>query len=246
MSFPKVSIIVTSYCPESKPYLDLCIKSIGNLCYPNYETIIVGRGDYLPHYLDCQTIAPPQDEFWNSVGLNYGVANAHFSSEYYFLINDDTILTRGCLLPLIEALENSRIGQVMPVSNDMQGRYWIPELDLKAQGGFNLEMASKSIGGLMSFNSGHSRGMIFCETLCLYAQLISKKVWNEVGPFDETLTGQDDIDYSLRVAQKGYINAIELSSLVWHFGGVSAALTLTDEKRKTAMETFNKKWGINS
>jgi GT2 family glycosyltransferase len=76
----------------------------------------------------------------------------------------------------------------------------------------------------------------------LYAQLISKRVWREVGEFDENLRGQDDIDYSIRMRQAGYINAIELSSVVWHHGGVSANLTLDDNKRAEAKRIFNEKW----
>ena len=158
--------------------------------------------------------------------------------EYFFLINDDVILTRDCLQPLVATLQEKAIGQFMPIGNDMQGRYFFPEFALK----LNLASAEASERNLMNAENHRQPGLIIADTLCLYAQLISRRVWDDVGPFDENLTGQDDIDYSLRVRQKGYINAIELSSLVWHFGGVSAALTLTDEKRKIAMETFNKKW----
>ncbi len=239
MSLPKVSIIVTSYCPESEAYLNLCIRSIKNLSYPNFETILVTRPGYFPTFDGVKTTYPDKKEFWNSVGLNWGVSQASPDSEYYFLINDDVILTRDCLQPLVATLQERAIGQVMPVGNDMQGRYFFPELSTR----LTIEVASQHIDALIHAETKRQPGLIIAETLCLYAQLISKRVWNDVGPFDETLTGQDDIDYSLRVRQKGYINAIEMSSLVWHFGGVSAAVTLTEEKRKISMETFNKKWG---
>ncbi len=238
---PKVSIIVTSYCPESEPYLNLCIKSIKNLSYDNFETILVTRPGYFPLFDGVKTTYPSKLEFWNSTGLNWGVNQASKDSEYYFLINDDVILTKDCLQPLVATLQEKAIGQVMPIGNDMQGRYFFPELSLK----LNLEFAENNEKTLMGAQSTRPMGIIVADTLCLYAQLISKRVWDEVGPFDENLTGQDDIDYSLRVRQKGYINAIELSSLVWHFGGVSAAVTLTDEKRRIAMETFKKKWEIS-
>lgn len=236
---PRVSIICTSYCPESKPYLNLCIESIRGLTYDNFETIIVGRPDHWPQYEGTRTISPPYQDFWNSTGLNYGVKYSDPESEYYFLINDDVILTKNCIQGLLSALQDSKVGQVMPIGNDMQGRYDFPMLPP----GIKLKDIPKDqLNQIMVLDSPYPKGIIFADTLCLYAQMISKKVWNEVGPFDETLTGQDDIDYSLRVRQKGYINAIELSSLVWHFGGVSADITLTPEKRRIAQETFNKKW----
>ena len=238
---PRVSIIITSYCPESRSYLDLCMQSISKLTYDNFETIIVGRPDYKPQYENAKTIAPLQNEFWNSTGLNYGAAAA--GGEYMFLINDDVILTRNCIQPLVAVLQNDWVGQVMPIGNDMQGRYAFPMLP----NNMSLKDVPKDqLPQLIDLDSPYPTGIIFADTLCMYATMISKKVWGEVGGFDETLTGQDDIDYSMRIRQKGYINAIELSSLVWHFGGVSAEITLNDEKRKIAMDTFNKKWGIDA
>ena len=237
---PRVSIVITSYCPESTFYLNRCMESVSKLTYDNFETIIVGRPDYKPQYDNAKTVSPLINEFWNSTGLNYGASCA--AGEYLFLINDDVILTRNCIQPLIAALQNSLIGQVMPIGNDMQGRYLFPMLPNNMR---LKEVPREHLNQLMDLDSPYPTGLIFADTLCLYAQMISKKVWSEVGPFDEALTGQDDIDYSLRVRQKGYMNAIELSSLVWHFGGVSADITLTPEKRKIAQETFNKKWGIN-
>lgn len=236
---PKVSIIVTSYCPESRGYLDLCIDSVRGLTYDNFETILVTRPGYEPFYENVLTVYPKKENFWNSTGLNYGVECSDPEAEYYFLINDDVILTKNCIQGLLSALQDPRIGQVMPIGNDMQGRYDFPMLP---PGVTLKDIPKNQLTQIMGLDSPYPKGIIFADTLCLYAQMISKKVWNEVGPFDETLTGQDDIDYSLRVRQKGYINGIELSSLVWHFGGVSAAVTLTEEKRKIAMDTFQKKW----
>jgi GT2 family glycosyltransferase len=227
----KVSIIITAYCPESKPYLDQCVQSARALSYKNREIIIVGREDYKPQYEGCLTVTPPQKAFWNSTGLNFGVLNAASDSEYYFLINDDVVLTRNCLQPLVDALKmHPQIGQVMPIGNDMQMRYWSPYLAVGASA-FNPATLSP-----------YPRGLVFADTLCMYATLIGKRVWQQVGPFDETLKGQDDIDYSLRIRQAGLLNAIELSSLVWHHGGVSAQHTLDLAKREEARAIFNRKW----
>jgi len=227
---PKVSVIITSYCPESKKYLDQCVLSALNLSYLNKEIIIVGRPDYMPMYERCRTVSPSRQEFWNSTGLNHGVMEASSDSEYYFLLNDDVVLTKGCLEPLVNTLASfPKVGQVMPISNDIQGRYWLPSL-----------MGRQAFD--MNVDSPYPSGIMLVDTLCLYTQLISKRVWQAVGEFDESLKGQDDIDYSLRVKQAGYLNAIELASVVWHHGGVSAAHTLNPEKREQAKEIFNKKW----
>lgn len=216
---PKVSIIITSYCPESRKYLDECVKSVKGLLYDNYEIIIVGRPDYLPEYPDCKTISPPQMQFWNSTGLNEGAK--HAAGDFLFFLNDDLVLSRTSLSNLVSSLlDNPDVGLLMPMGNDQQGRY------------------------RLSNDCSYPRGLMFCETLCLYAVLMRKSVFEQVGGFDTSLLGLDDIDYSLRVRQHGLKNAIEISSFVYHYGGVSAAHTLNDDKRKKAQEIFKAKWGF--
>lgn len=229
---PRVSIIVTAYLPESKPYLDACIDSIRNLRYDNFETIIVGRHDYIPQYKGMVTIVPPEKVFWNSVGLNRGADWADPSSKYFFFLNDDVVLTRECLNELVHVLENNKtIGQLMPIGNDQMGKYSCPTFSAPIP----FDQQATGVFPPVTFTA---------DVLCTYAVLIPREVFKAVGPYDQELLGQDDIDYSWRVALKGYKNAITTSAVVWHWGGRSADITLNAEKRERGRDIFNKKWGI--
>ncbi len=234
MSQPLVSIIVTSYCTESAKYLDLCIKSIRNLSYDNLEVIIVGRPDYLPVYAGCKTISPPEESFLNGRGINYGVENSR--GEYLLILNDDTVLTKDCILPL---LEHAKFANVMPISNDQQGRYSFP---MKAPSSF--EEVSDNLDAWINSNSPYPPGVLVSDTLCLYAHMISRDVWNRVGPMDDN-AGLIDIDWCLRARQAGYLNIITLSAYVIHFGGSSVSITLDGPKRLKQKEQFKAKWGWN-
>lgn len=230
---PLVSIIVTSYCPESKPYLDLCMESITKLRYPygEWEAIIVGRrGHNMPKYEFARTIAPDKDSFWNGEGINYGVEHAR--GKYFLIVNDDCILNRDCVDPLVEAASKGL--NVMPVSNDQQGRYFAQSLS----GIIDPEHASD----LYKYEYKSPQCLMFADTLCLYAHMVSRQLWNKVGPMDDD-SGLIDIDWCLRVRQAGHMNAIELSSLVWHFGGSSVVHTLDTPKRQKQREQFQAKWG---
>lgn len=240
---PRIAIVVTSYVPESKRYLDLCIRSIKNLGYPKdkLEVIIVGKQGYFPQYEGCTTTAPPEEKFWNSRGLNWGTQYARQDTEYFFQINDDVILTKNSLWSLVSTMQaNPDLGLLMPYGNDQQMRY--AALSPVQPRPYTYEEIQPHAERLMDAESPYPAALIFSETLCLYAVLISKKVWLDVGKYDEQLLGQDDIDYSRRVTKKGYINAISLNSLIFHAGGVSAAHTLTPEIREKSMEIFKAKW----
>lgn len=237
----KVSVIITSYLPESKPYLDLCVASIKNLATRPYEVIIVGRPDYLPQYYDVQTVAPKEVKFAPPVGLNCGIAHASRNSDFLFIINDDTIVTKHCLDALVDAYVNTpNLGLLMPIGNDQQQRY---ALDVHIPPGpYKYDQLSWMAPKMMNLDSKYDKGLILCDTLCLYAMLMSKKVWQAIGPFDEALIGQDDIDYSYRSRKLGLVNAISLSALCYHFGGVSADKTFDQEMRQKSIDLFNKKW----
>jgi len=238
---PKVSVIITSYFEKSKPYLDLCVQSVKNLDYPasDLEIIIVGRKDYLPRYEGVRTVTPNEVKFWPPVGLNYGIAKS--TGEYLFVINDDTVLTRNSLKALVETYAHvPRIGLLMPISNDQQNRY--AALVGTRPGPMRLDEVDEP-ERLMNMESPYPLALSYHSTLCIYAFLISRKMYNEVGPFDESLIGQDDIDYTLRIGQKGYLNAIAYNAIVYHFGGVSSEQTFSAANREESKRRFDAKWG---
>ncbi len=242
---PKISIIVTAYFPESKPYLDLCIQSINNLSTwvweAGAEVIIVGRPDYMPQYEGVKTVSPPLEKFYPPVGLNYGISQASKDSEYFFVLNDDTILTRTSLSILAAVAEaNPQIGVLMPMGNDQQSRY-VADCGIRP-GPKKLDDLSPIVEQLMDQKSVYPYLLSFHETLCIYAFLTSRKAFEHIGPFDEGLHNNDDIDYTLRATQLGYKNAICYQSIVYHFGGVSADHTFDKKTREEGLRLFNAKW----
>lgn len=236
-----VSILVTAYLEESKPYLDLCIASINNLAYDRtkIEIIVVSPHWYQPTYPGVATVIPTKEKYYNAHALNYAASIAH--GDYFLFLNDDVILTRHSLTNLVEAaqqLQNQAI--VMPIGNDMQQRYHL-SVHIPT-GPYRIENIKPVSTQLMNLNSPYNGGFIFCETMCLYAVLVPRQIFKEVGEFDGSRQGQDDLDWTLRVRQMGYVNAIALSSLVYHAGGVSASRTFTEASRAESMKSFNEKW----
>lgn len=241
---PKVSIIVTAFLEASKPYLDLCIRSINNLNYPDFETIIVSPRWYKPEYEGFRTVHPTRTDFPNAHALNFGAENADPKSEYFFFINDDVILTKNSLSALVQsAREVENTGIFMPIGNDQQGRYMWPVPWLPV-GPWRIDQIKGHEETLMNAESPYRCGMMFHKDLCLYAVLIPRKVYEVVGGFDEG-GWKDDIDYCWRVAKLGRVNAICMNSLVYHSMGPSTSVTLGALDSQTRIDDekrFNEKW----
>ncbi len=238
MNLPRVSVIITSYHAKAQAYIDLCVQSIRNLSYAKelLDVIIVAPSSYAPQYEGVRTISPPEAEYGMPRGLNFGM-NAS-DAEFMFVLNDDVMLTRDCLQPLVSMYRGTPgIGLLMPYGNDSNLNSYA--LATPINGPYKIEQAPVDY---MEASSPYPPGLIIKDTLCLYAFLISREVFDKVGPFDTGLIGQDDIDYSWRSLKAGYVNAINIASLVFHAGGASN--TLTPERRDESMRIFNKKWGI--
>ncbi len=245
----KVSIIVTAYLEQSKPYLDLCMTSVAGLnrFYPHEtETILVTPHWYKPEYPNVRLVHPEKEKYSNAHAINFGVQSASSDSEYYFILNDDTILTKNCLVDLVTT--SKRLDDwacVMPIGNDQMGKYYLETPRLI--GPYRLESIKGHEAEMMALNSPYHFGLMFFDSLCLYAFLVPKRVWEGVGPFDESFgpVGQDDIDWSRRVVKSGFINAVSMNALVWHAGGASADITmgaLNSKARAESLEPYNKKW----
>lgn len=246
----KVSIVVTAFLEQSRPYLDLCIKSLKNLSHLDFEIIIVSPKGYEHNYEGVRVVHPEKEPYYNAHALNVGAKASDPTSEYFLFLNDDVILTRECLTNLIGS--SKQLGDsciTMPIGNDQQRSYWLP-IPLVSPVPYKIEQVEDHEHFmLMNAESYFKSGMIFPEVLCLYAVLVPRRVFEIVGEFDDSRLGQDDVDFSRRVKLNGFLNVIALNSLCWHAGGVSADITmgdLTSQVRAESLASYNKKWGDNN
>jgi GT2 family glycosyltransferase len=253
MTENKVSIVITTYRPESKRYLDLCIQSIKNLDYPPdlLDVILVGKPGYIPEYEGVRSMAPELPEFHNPVGVNFGMKAAATDSQYVMLLNDDVILTRDCLKNMVASMPNDNCVMGATSNCDNFWKYLLTvgystttETFVLEKRYYVYEELEPHFHGLMNTNSAYPQGLMITDSLCLYANLIPKKLWDDLEGFDEGFkTGYDDTDFCLRARQKGATMVIALDSVIFHFGGASTNHTLTPEIREETKRYFFEKWG---
>lgn len=253
MTQPKVSIIVTSYLPENKRYLDLCMRSIANLDYPRelLDVIVVTRPGYAPMYDDAVTIAPDREEFGCAESVNFGISWASEDSKFIWTLNDDVIVTRDSLKNLVQLAADNEI-ILNPTSNcDNFGLYDLilgfmsnDSLVTVRDRSYTYEDLSAKAEHLMNAKSFYPQGLITQPHLFFYATLIPRRVIEKLGLFDEKFkTGQDDIDYSKRAKAQNVSMAIALNAVVWHFSGATANKTMSEDMRCRNLLYFKEKWG---
>ena len=246
--YPKVSIIVVTY--NNLPLTKLCLESIFSKShYPNYEVIVIDNNseDGTKEYL--QELAATHTEvkvIFNPLNNGFAKANNQgilaSSGDYIFLLNNDTIVTRGWLTRLLRHLQDEKIGLVGPVTNfsGNESRIEVPYHTVEA-----IEKVSED------FIKEHLRPEHFdIKVLGMFCMGLRRKLIDEGGLLDEQFqVGMfEDDDFAHRVRLKGYRVVCAEDVFIHHFGEASFnKLKETGEYRKIFEENkrrLERKWSI--
>ena len=212
----KATIVIPNY--NGKHFLQPCLQSLEHQSCSDFEILIVdncstdGSVEYLQEfYPDIRTI---------SLDKNYGFSRAvnegirHSNSPYVLLLNNDTTVDKYFVENMIRAIERSP--RIFSVSSKMIQMYH-PELidsagDLYTIVGWAI---CRGTGRPVSNYSKSDR--VF--TACAGAAIYRKKVFHEIGYFDEShFAYLEDVDIGYRARIYGYLNVFCPDALVYHVG----------------------------
>lgn len=235
MSQNKVSIIILNY---NQPQLTIdCLKSLSKLEYKNYEVILVDNGStdnsvekIKKHGVAVKNfkLVEKKENLGFAEGNNVGFE--HTTGKYILFLNNDTLVEKNFLRPLVEKLElDSRLGAVQPKILqypqkeiiDSVGSYLIATGFLchfghnkKDQPKYNKESQIFSMKGA-----------------CM---LFKKEVLDKVGVFDKDYFAYfEETDLCLRTLTTGYKIKYIPESNIFHRGGE------TSKKMDTAFVNFH-------
>lgn len=150
-----------------------------------------------------------------AVGMNIGIQQAlDMGAEYIFILNNDTVVDRGCIQLLYEVLLSDPLGAV---SGPAIMYYSNPERLWQAGGFFNKLKMGVSVpdkGKLLSEISSSTSKVGFLTGCAL---LVPRKTIEKVGLFDPSLFFYgDDVDYGLRIKDAGLNMYFVPTAKVWH------------------------------
>ena len=216
-------------------YLEACVASVvANTTLP-YRLIVVDAAaraarPALPAAV--QWIVPERPLNF-AEAVNRGVRAG--AAPLVCLLNDDTIVSRGWLEPLVD--EARRGAMCNPLSNCDRG--WVHDHDLRIGGEpllpgahalENGRVVRRGGGGgfpvetLYGYEPGQTR-VLEREWLAFFCTAMPREVFARVGMLDEAFASNgEDVDFCRRAARAGVPRRVAERSFVFHFGGVSRAL----------------------
>jgi len=254
------SIIVVTY--NSCQHLPSLLDSINQYSL-KHEIILVdnastdGTQEFLKQRQDIRLVIK-QENLGFSRAVNQGIAQAR--GKYIVLLNPDTRVTPGWLERMRFHFVDPGTGAVGPLSNYVAGLqkiqlYYNPPAGQAA----GSEQIAETVSQRYRYQSIETKLLI---GFCL---MIPRQVMVETGGLDEDLfLGNDDLELSWRLRNKGYCLRVALDAFVFHQGQESFKTrekSVTDDLVQQSTDTLYRKlsgsygrgmvpcpqelWGIN-
>jgi O-antigen biosynthesis protein len=168
----------------------------------------------------------------NERNLGYAAANnraaAVATGEFLALLNNDLVLTRSWLEPMLAAHRTcgSRAGLVGNVQLDAR----TGAID-HAGIFFNFQGKPEHVREVPLAPSRFLRPVARVEAVTGACMLVSRALWTQLGGFDEGyVNGCEDVDLCLRAQNAGRVNLVALRSVVRHHVSSSLGRKLRDEE----------------
>lgn len=250
---PLISVVIAN--KDHKEDLKRCITSIQEKStYENYEIIVVENNsteketfDYYEELKENEKIRVITFEgpFNYSAVNNLGVANAN--GDYILLLNNDTqVITVNWMEEMLMYAQREDVGAV-------GAKLYYADKTIQ-HAGVVLALGAHRTAGHSHYKQ-HRDNLGYMGRLC-YAQdvsavtgaclLVKKSLFEEAGGLDESFAvSLNDVDFCLKLREKGYLNVFTPFAELYHFESISRGLDDNGEKAQRynrESEQFRDKW----
>lgn len=244
--YPKLSIVVVTY--NNVALTRGCIDSlIRNTTWPNYELIIVDNAssDDSRNYLRFLARTRPNVRILlNDRNLGFAAANNQglelADGDFLLLLNNDTVVPRGWVDPLLRHLQDPAIGLVGPVTNAVGNEA-------------KIDVDYDDIQQMEAFADRRTRprqGKHFdIPMLAMFCVAMRRDTFEKIGLLDEAFgIGMfEDDDYSRRIQAAGLRTVCAEDAFIHHYGQASFKKLIASGEYQALWDRnqayFESKWG---
>lgn len=243
---PQVSIVIVTY--NNVSLTQGCIESLlRNTTYPNYQLIIVDNAstDDTRNYLRYMSRTDDRIRIvLNDRNLGFAAANNQglrlATGAYLVLLNNDTVVPKGWIDPLLRHLQDPQVGLVGPLTNSVGNEA-------------KIDVDYTSMEQMESFADRHvvrHQGRSFdIAMLAMFCVALRRDVLESVGFLDEAFgIGMfEDDDYSRRVQAAGLRTLCVEDAFIHHYGQASFKKLIASGEYQALWDRnqayFESKWG---
>lgn len=252
-SRPLVSIIIPN--KDHVDDLSRCVESIINLStYDNYEIVIVENNsetaeirtyyEEISRHPRVQVVEYKGDFNYSKIN-NFGVQYA--KGEYLLLLNNDTeVITPDWMEELLMYAMRKDVGVV-------GAKLYYPDKTIQ-HAGIVIGLGAHRTAGHTHYripeaNVGYMGRLCYAQDVTAVTgacMMVSKALYEELGGLDEGFTvALNDVDFCLRVREKGFLNIFTPFAELYHYESKSRGSDKKDERAlryQQESDRFRVKW----
>lgn len=252
-SRPLVSIIIPN--KDHVDDLSRCVESIINLStYDNYEIVIVENNsetaeirtyyEEISRHPRVQVVEYKGDFNYSKIN-NFGVQYA--KGEYLLLLNNDTeVITPDWMEELLMYAMRKDVGVV-------GAKLYYPDRTIQ-HAGIVIGLGAHRTAGHTHYripeaNVGYMGRLCYAQDVTAVTgacMMVSKALYEELGGLDESFTvALNDVDFCLRVREKGFLNIFTPFAELYHYESKSRGSDKKDERAlryQQESDRFRVKW----
>ena len=252
-SRPLVSIIIPN--KDHVDDLSRCVESIINLStYDNYEIVIVENNsetaeirtyyEEISRHSRVQVVEYKGDFNYSKIN-NFGVQYA--KGEYLLLLNNDTeVITPDWMEELLMYAMRKDVGVV-------GAKLYYPDKTIQ-HAGIVIGLGAHRTAGHTHYripeaNVGYMGRLCYAQDVTAVTgacMMVSKALYEELGGLDESFTvALNDVDFCLRVREKGLLNIFTPFAELYHYESKSRGSDKKDERAlryQQESDRFRVKW----
>ena len=227
MSLPMVSVMVLNY--NGLQYLQDVLTSVLESDYKNIEVLMIDN------YSTDESVDFVRKNFpgvkivqtWRNAGYSraYNIAFSHGNGKYFVLLNNDVIVDRGWLGPLVEAAEKDEtIGALQPkILSQIEKGYFEYA---GASGGLIDYLCYPFLRGRLFYEVEKDEGQYDDITRIFWTSgaslFLRAEALNKTGPLDEVFVHHmEEIDLCWRLNLVGYKLMVIPQSFIYHYEGAT-------------------------
>lgn len=195
-----------------------CLESVNKINYSNFNVVVVDNGstdssvEVIKQRFPEITLIENKENLGFAEGSNIGIRYAlSQKADYFWLLNNDTVVEKNCLLELVNKLESeSNAALASPIikyySNPERIQFCGSYFDFKK---FSIKEFKNIEDILLNIN----------KPLCLWgtALLIKKSAFDQIGFLNTSYFAYaEDSEYSLRSLKMSFCNIVVSDAVIYH------------------------------
>ncbi len=245
---PMISILIPN--KDHVDDLKRCITSIRDKSsYENYEIIVIENNSTDPaifEYYEEIKKHPRMHVVTYEGGFNYSAINnlgaKSAKGDYIVLLNNDTeVITRNWMEELLMYAQRQDVGAV-------GCKLYYPDYSIQHAGVVIGLGAHRTAGhthyGLQKENLGYMGRLCYAQNVTAVtgaALMVSKAHFDELGGLDENFAvALNDVDFCLRLRQKGLLNVFTPFAELFHYESASRGSDVNSDAKKENADRYNR------